>query len=177
MNNRLLGNNSWNFCSRSHRRLSCYYYHSLLTCILHIRCIGCCKPLSAAIIITSMYVPYEIKSQSYQTAKARTLCVRICAGPCMKSLQYCHLYLFYVLSGSEFDWLEMMKTLSNDLLDATFPYWLSMKLLYEDGQNDEHVVIKAAGQLSRITQFIKCHSRVNVELCHHTGCSMNIVNW
>ena len=55
-----------------------------------------------------------------------------------------------------------MKTLSNDLLYATFPYWLSMKLLYEDGQNDEHVVIKAAGQLSRITQFIKCHSRVNV---------------
>ena len=48
MNNRLLENDSGSFSSRSQRRLSCYYYYSLLTCILHIRCIGSCNPLSAA---------------------------------------------------------------------------------------------------------------------------------
>ena len=34
----------------SQHRLSCcyYYYYSLLPCILHIRCIGCSNPLSAA---------------------------------------------------------------------------------------------------------------------------------
>ena len=48
MNNRLHENDSGSFCSRSQRKLSCYYYYSLLPCILHIRCTGCCNPLSAA---------------------------------------------------------------------------------------------------------------------------------
>ena len=45
--NRLLENDSGSFSSRSQRRLS-YYYYSLLTCILHIRCMGCCNSLSVA---------------------------------------------------------------------------------------------------------------------------------